>query len=129
MNDDDFDELFKRLSSGQPTGTSWQDVAAELEALGKTVSEVLRRAWQGADTGSGLARLSEVVSAAIDELNRAVDGTPEAVQARDQMVDLRDGLRAAVDRASSELRPELLNLLRQANAELRRRSGVDDASS
>lgn len=125
MNDEDFAELFKKLTSGESTSATWQDIAAELEALGRTVSEVLRRAWTDADTGNGLARLSEVVSAAVDELNRAVDGTPEAAQARDQLVELRDNLRTAVDRASSELRPELLNMLRQANAELRRRSGLE----
>jgi hypothetical protein len=127
MNDDDFAELFRKLPSGESTGTSWQDVAAELEALGKTVGEVLRRAWQGADTGTSLGRLSDVVAAAIDQLNRAVDGTPEAVEARDQLVELRENLRAAVERAGTELRPELLNMLRQANGELRRRSGLDDA--
>jgi len=126
MNDDDFAELFKKLSSGKSTSATWQDVAAELEALGRTVSEVLRRAWNDADTGSGLGRLSEVVGTAVDELNRTVDGTPEAAQARDQLVELRDNLRSAVERASSELRPELLNMLRQANAELRKRSGLED---
>jgi hypothetical protein len=127
MNDDDFAELFKKLPSGQSAGTSWQDVASELEALGRTVSEVLRRALQGADSGAGMGRLSDVVAGAIDELNRAVDGSPEAVQARDQLVELRDSLRASVERAGSELRPELLNMLRQANGELRRRSGLEDA--
>jgi ElaB/YqjD/DUF883 family membrane-anchored ribosome-binding protein len=128
MNDDDFAELFKKLSSGQSAGTSWQDVAAELESLGKTVSEVLRRAWQDTDTGAGMAPLREMVSAAINELNRAIDGTPEAVEARDQLADLRDNLRAAAEKAGSELRPELLNMLRQANGELRRRSGLDEST-
>ena len=125
MNDDDFAELFRKLPDGQSTGTSWQDVAAELEALGRTLSEVVRRAWDGTDSGSGMTRLREAVAGAVDELNRAVDGTPEAAQAREQLADIRDNLRTAVERASNELRPELLNMLRQANAELRRRSGLD----
>lgn len=126
MNDDEFAELFKKLSSGQSTGSTWQDVLAEFATLGNTLSEVLQRAWQGADTASGMGRLREVVSEAADDLNHAVDGSPEAAQARDQLLELRDTLRAAVERASNDVRPELLKLLRQANAELRRRSGLNE---
>jgi hypothetical protein len=126
MNDDDFAELFKKLSSGQSTGTSWQDVANELGALGRTISEVLQRAWQDTDTQSGISQLREVVNSAVEDLNHTVDGTPEAAQARDQLLELRDNLRAAAQRAGNELRPELLNMLRQANAELRKRSGLDN---
>jgi hypothetical protein len=129
VNDDDFAELFKKLSSGQPTGASWQDVATEFESLGKTFGEVLRRAWDGTESASGLGRLRDVLSAAILELNQAVDGTPEAVEARDQLVELRETLRSAVDRTSAEVRPELLRMLRQANAELRKRTGLDEDSS
>jgi ElaB/YqjD/DUF883 family membrane-anchored ribosome-binding protein len=128
MNDDDFAELFKKLSSGDSTSTTWQDVVAELEALGRTVSEVLRRALDGTDSGMGTGRLRDVVAAAVDELNHAVDGTPEAAQAREQLMEIRDNLRAAVERATNDLRPELLRLLREANSELRRRSGLEDES-
>lgn len=126
MHDDEYAELFKKLSSGNSTGTSWQDVVAEFEALGKTLSEVLRRAWQENDTDSALGRLREVVADSVNDLNHAVDGSPEATQAREQLVELRDSLSSAVERAGTELRPELLKLLRQANAELRRRSGLTD---
>jgi hypothetical protein len=127
VQDDEYAELFKKLSSGQSTGGgSWQDVAAEFESLGKTFGEVLRRAWQSQDTNSGIGRVRDLLASAINDLNRAVDGTPEAVQARDQLVQLSDSIRTAADQASAELRPELLNMLRQANSELRRRSGLDD---
>jgi hypothetical protein len=126
MDDEDFDELFKRLSSGQSTSSSWQDVRAELGALGKTVGDVLRTAWQSPDADSGIGRLRELLTSAIQELNGAVDGTPEAQQARDQFLRVTESLRAAAERAGDEVRPELVRLLRQANAELRRRSGLDD---
>ena len=125
MNDDDYAELFKRLASGESTSATWQDIAAELETLGKTVSEVLRRAFDGADAGMGMGGLRDAVTAAVDQLNQAVEGTPEAAQARDQLVEIRDNLRDAVERATNEIRPELLRLLREANSELRRRSGLE----
>jgi ElaB/YqjD/DUF883 family membrane-anchored ribosome-binding protein len=128
MDDQDFDELFKRLSSGRSTTSSWQDVRAELDALGKTLGDVLRTAWHSPDADSGIGRLRELLSSALQELNGAVDGTPEAQQARDQFVRVTESLRAAAERAGDEVRPELVRMLRQANAELRRRSGLDDTS-
>jgi hypothetical protein len=125
MDDDDFAELFKRPPGRPSSGTSWQDVAAEFAALGNTVGDVLRDAWQRQDNPAGLAQLRESLQVMIQDLNRAVDGTPEAQQARDQLVHLMESIRAAAERTSDELRPELLSMLRQANAELRRLTHLD----
>lgn len=126
MDDDDFAELFKRLSSGPSAGTSWQDVAIEFEALTKTVGDVLRDAWQRQDNDAGLARLRESLQYLLQDVNRAVDGTPEAQHARDQLGRLTESIRAAAARASDDLRPELVSMLRQGNAELRRLTHLDD---
>jgi len=56
----------------------------------------------------------------------AVDGSPETAQARDQLAKLADTLRSAIERASEEVRPELVNMLRQVNGELRRRANLDE---
>jgi hypothetical protein len=126
VNDDDFAELFKRLSSGRSSGTSWQDVANEFEALSRTVGDIVRGAWQRQTADSGIGRLRDMLSSAIRELDQAVEGTPEAQQARVQFARVVESLRAAADRAGDELRPELSRMLRQANAELRRRSHLDE---
>ena len=126
MDDDDFAELFKSLPSRSSTGTSWQDVAAEFANLGKTLGEALRSAWQGQANDAGLRGLREALQSMAEDLNRAVDGSPEAQQARDQLVRLRDSIRDAAERAGDEVRPELLSMLRQANAELRRLARLDE---
>ena len=126
MDDEDFAELFKSLPGRSSTGTSWQDVAAEFSALGKTLGEALRSAWQGQVNDPGLRGLREGLQSMIEDLNRAVDGSPEAQQARDQLVRLTESIRAAAERAGDEVRPELLSMLRQANAELRRLARLDE---
>jgi hypothetical protein len=120
VNDDEFAELFKRLTSGRSSDASWRDIAVEFESLGKTLGEVLRRAWENQDAESGWSQLSDLVASAIQRLNAAVDGTSEAAQAREQLRQVIESLQAATHRATAELRPELLNMLRRANAELRR---------
>ncbi len=126
MDDDDFAELFKKLPGRSTNDTSWQDVGAEFEALGKTLGDVLRGAWQRQDADAGLNRLRDSLQAMIQDMNRTVDGTPEAQEARDQLSQLTERIRAAAERAGDELRPELASMLRQANAELRRLTGLDE---
>lgn len=129
MNDEDFAELFRQLNqpSGRSTTTSWQEVRAEFEALGNTLGEVLRGAWRGQDPDSVLGRLRSVLSSVTEELNETVEGTPEAQVARERVSRFAESLRKAAEEAGDELRPELLRMLRQANAELRRRSGLDES--
>ena len=126
MNDDDFAELFRSLPRGSVSGTSWQDVANELAALGETLGDVLRRAWGHQEDDAGLARLRELLQAMLQGAGGALEGTPEAEQTREHLASLRDSIRASIDQASSELRPELVSMLRQVNAALRRHTGLEE---
>src|SRR5947209_4224627 len=120
MDDDDYAELFRKLPSSAGSGTPWQEVIAEVEALGKTLGDVVRNAWQRQEDDAGLGRLRESFDALLQDANQAIGGTPEGQQARDQLAQLIDSIRAAAEQAGDELRPELLRMLRQANTELRR---------
>jgi hypothetical protein len=126
MDDDDFAELFKKLPGDRRSGTSWEDVGAEFEALGKTLGDALRSAWQRQDPEAGLGPLRDSLHAMIQEVNRAIDGSPEGQRARDQLVQLAESIRTAAMQAGDEVRPELLSMLRQANAELRRLTHTDE---
>jgi hypothetical protein len=129
INDDDFDELLRQLTGGQSTESTWQDVRVELEALARNLGDVLQMALRGQNGDTTLARLQEMFFSATQQLNDAVDGTPEAQQARDQMASLANSLNSAIERAGDQVRPELLRMLRQANAELRRRANPNPDDS
>ena len=120
MNDDDFAELFKQLKSGQSTGATWQDVRNELESLGRTLGDAFRLA-------PTLKQLREMLEMATLDWNSAVDGTPEAQRAREQFMRVTESLNDAMERAGEQVRPELVRLLRDANAEIRRRSGLSSS--
>ena len=53
--DDEYAELFKKLPGKRSNEATWQDVAAELGALGRTFGDVVRNAWQGQDTDADSA--------------------------------------------------------------------------
>jgi len=129
INDDDFDELLRQLTGGQSTESTWQDVRVELETLARNLNDVLQMAWRGQNGDSTLARLQEMFFSATQQLNDAVEGTPEAQQARDQLSGLANSLNSAIERAGDQVRPELLKMLRQANAELRKRANPNPDDS
>jgi hypothetical protein len=124
-DDDEYAELFKKLPGGSSSSTSWRDVAAELETLGGTLGDVLRSAWRQSDGDALLRGLRESLGTVVDDVNRTAGGTEERRQARDELTRLVESIREAAAQAGAEVRPELLSLLRQANAELRRVSGLD----
>jgi hypothetical protein len=124
-DDDEFAELFKKLPSGPSSGTSWEDVAAELGALGGTLGDLLRTAWQRSEGDTLIGGLRESLSSIVEDVNRATEGSPETQRARNELTRLVESIRAAAIQSGNEMRPELLNLLREANAQLRR-LGRDD---
>jgi hypothetical protein len=129
MTDDDFAELFRKPGTSSNTGTSWEDVAKELQALGETLGDAVRAAWKQTDNDQRMRELHDSLNSTIEDLNRTVEQsatTPEAQQARDQFARLTESIRQAAEQATKELRPELVSMLRQANAELRRLTRSDD---
>jgi hypothetical protein len=126
MTDDDFAELFKRLPGRNSGGSSWRDVGAELEALGRTFGDMLRAAWQESENDPVMRQMRSSVEDAIDRLGRSAEDNAETREAREQLVRLAEAIRSAAERAGDELRPELLALLRRANSELRRYANLDD---
>jgi hypothetical protein len=119
-NDDEYAELFKKPPSDSSSGTSWEDVASELGALGGTLGDLLRTAWQRSDGDTLVGGLRESLKSIVDDANRAAEGSPETQRARDELTRLMESIRAAASQAGEEVRPELVNLLREANAQLRR---------
>ena len=127
MDDDDFAALFKKTRPSA-SGASWEEVADEFQAMGRTLGDAVRAAWRRYDDGE-LRQLRAALDSMMNGVNRAIDesvATPEAQQAREQFSRLTESIRLATEQASEELRPELLRMLRQANAELRRLTGSGD---
>jgi hypothetical protein len=128
MDDDDFAELF-RTPYRPKSDASWDDVGREFQNLGKTLGSAFRAAWERQPNHERVRELQDSLQAVMDEVTHALDqgiGTPEAEQARDQVARLAETIRGAAERSTQEFRPELLRLLREANAELRRLTGTDE---
>jgi hypothetical protein len=126
INDDEYAELFRKLPRGSSSGTSWQDVATEFGALGDTLSDLLRTAWRRSDGDALVTSFRDSLRSVVDDVNRATEGNPETQRARGELTRLIESIRAAAKEAGEEVRPELLTLLREANAQLRRLGHMDE---
>ncbi len=119
MNDDDFKRLFRR--EPERPGSAWEDVLREVSTLGDNLALAVRATWE--------RDMQRSVESLIDGVNRAIDGStssPEAQQAREQLARVTDSVRQAAERTAEDVRPQLLNMLQQANSELRRLTRNDD---
>lgn len=126
-DNDEYAELFRPRLGGTEAGASWDDVARGFGALGRTLGEAFRAAWERDPLTS---QLSARVAALAEEVARAADSnsvTPETERVRSELTRMTASLRSAIDAASAQARPELVALLERANAELRRVSGLDEA--
>lgn len=127
-DNDEYAELFRPRSGRAETETSWDDVARGFGALGRTLGEAFRAAWERDPLTS---QLSAGVASLVDEVTRAAEAnavTPETERVRSDLTRMTTALRSAIDSASAQARPELVALLERTNAQLRRLSGLDDAS-
>ena len=128
MNDDDYGHLFREPERPN-SGSAWEDVLREFSALGDNVVLAVRAAWEGRENRNRVQDVQNSLQSMIDGVNQAIGdsaNTPEAQQAREQFQRVTESMRQAAERTAEEVRPQLLNALRQANSELRRLSGNDD---
>lgn len=126
-DNDEYAELFRPRPGRTEAEASWDDVARGFGALGRTLGDAFRAAWERDPLTS---QLSARVALLVDEVTRAVDAnavTPETERVRSDLTRMAASLRSAIDAASAQARPELVALLERTNAELRRLTGLDDA--
>ena len=127
MHDDEYAELFRPRKPR--ADTTWEDIGREFVVMGHTLGDALRVAWQKHATDDQVRGMRDSLTSIADEVNRSVEQgfeTPEGQRAREQLEKLTESIRKALEQTGDELRPELLTLLRQANAELRRMTGQEE---
>ncbi len=112
-------------SAGNRTGTadSWREVGQQFQALGASLAEALRAAWQSEENRRHLQQMQSGLEAMVNEIGSALqDSThsPQAQQARSEAARTADTMRQAGEQTFQEIRPQLINALHAVNEELRK---------
>jgi hypothetical protein len=109
--------------SSSQTGADWQEVGRQFQALGESLAQAVRTAWENEETQrrvhemrGGLESMIEDVREAIDESSKS----PEAQKLRAEAGRTVESLRSAGEKTAEEVRPQLINALEQLNNELQK---------
>jgi ElaB/YqjD/DUF883 family membrane-anchored ribosome-binding protein len=109
----------------EPTGanaeSSWHEVGQQFQALGESLAQAVRTAWENEETQRRVQEMRTGLESMVDEVGKAIDEssrTPEAQKIRQEAGRTVDSLRAAGEKTAQEVRPQLIEALQQLNSEL-----------
>lgn len=105
----------------QPPEEAWREVGRQFEALGDSLSEAFRTAWESEQTQQHVRSMRDGLERMVDRVDRAVKEASESEQGkrlRTEAEKTAESLRRAGRRTWEDVRPELLSALKRANAEL-----------
>ena len=110
----------------QTTDEAWRQVGRQFQALGESLAEALRTAWESDETQQHAQNMKDGLEAMIGKISQAIkeaSDSPEAQKIRGEAEKASESLRTAAEQTWEEVRPQLLSALNQVNAELQRMLG------
>jgi uncharacterized membrane protein YccC len=110
----------------QATDEAWREVGRQFQALGESLAEAFRTAWESEENRRHVKNMQEGLEAMIEQVGQALkeaDASPEAQKIRGEAEKATESLRAAGEQTWQEVRPHLLSALDQINAELQKMIG------
>ena len=110
----------------QTTDEAWREVGRQFQALGESLAEAFRTAWESEENRRHVENMQEGLEAMIEQVGQALkeaDASPEAQKIRGEAEKATESLRAAGEQTWQEVRPHLLSALDQINAQLQKMIG------
>jgi hypothetical protein len=103
--------------------TSWQEVGKQFQALGESLAQAMRAAWENEETQRRVAEMRTGLEAMARDVSKAVEdtaNTPQGQKIRQEAEHTAESLRVATTQTVQEVRPQLINALQQLNTELQK---------
>jgi hypothetical protein len=103
--------------------TGWQEVGRQFQALGESLAQAMRTAWENAETQRRVAEMRTGLEAMARDVSKAVEdtaNTPQGQKVRQEAEHTAATLRNATEQTVQEVRPQLINALQQVNSELQK---------
>jgi dsDNA-specific endonuclease/ATPase MutS2 len=111
-------------SSAPRTGqSSWQEVGQQFQALGESLAQAMRAAWQNEETQRRLQEMRTGLESMARDVGKAVEetaNTPQGQKIRQEAQHTATSLRTATEQTIQEVRPQLINALQNLNDELQK---------
>ena len=102
---------------------SWQEVGQQFQALGASLAQAIRTAWENEQTQSRVQEMRGGIESMARDIGKAIDDTANSVQGRQVRQDATkavETLRTAGEQTVQEVRPQMISALQQLNQELQK---------
>ena len=114
------------MTNEQTTEETWREVGGQFQALGESLAQAFRTAWENEENRQHLRDMRTGLEAMVDNVGQAIkeaSDSPDGQKVRQEAQKAAASARAAGGQALQEARPHLLSALRQVNAELQKMIG------
>lgn len=108
-------------SSG--SNDAWQEVGHQFEALGDSLAQAFRTAWQDEGNRQKVKEMQNGLEAMVKKIDQAIQekaASPEGQQVKAEARKAAENLRSASKQTYQEARPHLVSALQQLNTEIQK---------
>jgi hypothetical protein len=102
---------------------TWSEIGDQFQALGETIADTLKAAWERDETREHVASLQAGLEGLVSHVERAINEFGESEEAQRLQAEAKKAAgsaRAAGEKAWEDARPHVLSALQQVNDELRK---------
>jgi hypothetical protein len=102
---------------------SWQEVGRQFQALGESLAQAMRAAWENEETQRRVHEMRTGLEAMARDVGKAVEDTansPKGQKIRQEAEHTAESLRTATEQTVQEVRPQLIGALQTLNEELQK---------
>jgi hypothetical protein len=102
---------------------SWQEVGRQFQALGESLAQAFRTAWESEENRQHLDSVKSGLESLVDNIGRAIRETgasPEGQRMREEAEKATESARVAGEKALQDARPHLLSALEWMNEEMQK---------
>ena len=110
-------------ASAQGIEESWQEVGRQFQALGESLAQAFRTAWESEENRQHLDSVKSGLESLVDDVGRAIQDTtasPEGQRMREEAEKAVQSARVAGEKALQDARPHLLSALEWMNQEMQK---------
>jgi hypothetical protein len=121
MNDDQKKQ--QQQAKNQPPSDAWQEVGRQFQILGETLAAAFRNSWNDEENRKRMQAMQGSLENVVHEIDLGLQNaaqSPEAQRARSEAKRAAESLREAGEQTVQDVRPHLLNALKDVNDELRK---------
>jgi hypothetical protein len=110
-------------TGAQTMEESWNEVGRQFQALGESLAQAFRTAWESGENRQHLESVKSGLESLVDNVGRAIQDTsasPEGQRVREEVENAAESARVAGERALQDARPHLLSALEWMNKEMQK---------